>query len=226
MTSPILTRIKQALEGAEVEPLPDETPSFPEVDDRVERFGRELTAVGGRFFDARETPLVEILEVILGEVAASQVFWEAPSSLEKHGLRFEGPSGLQGEFLLFSTHDDGSFVSPIPLEARPHEKENLAEAVLSVSEAECAVAETGTVVHQVGSGKGRLLSVLPPNHIALVPQSRILANHAEFFDSIAFGSKGSVMTLTTGPSRTADIEKTLVVGVHGPKRFYAVVTDC
>jgi L-lactate dehydrogenase complex protein LldG len=66
--------------------------------------------------------------------------------------------------------------------------------------------------------------VLPPVHVAFLCQADLLMNHAEFFARVKLGEKESYQVLVTGPSRTADIEKTLVLGVHGPRRHYVVLT--
>ena len=74
------------------------------------------------------------------------------------------------------------------------------------------------------SGVGRLLSVLPASHLVLLSERDILMNGKELFDRLRLGEEGSALTLVTGPSRTADIEKTLVVGVHGPKKLFVMLT--
>lgn len=93
-----------------------------------------------------------------------------------------------------------------------------------ITVADYGLADTGTLVVLAGETEGRLLSLLPPVHIAVLAKDRLLAGLDELFllrpqpleDS-------SSMVLITGPSRTADIELILVRGVHGPGELHVVL---
>ena len=72
----------------------------------------------------------------------------------------------------------------------------------------------------------RLVSLLPPMHIAVFPRSLMLANLDELLAVLPNpAEQTSSMVLITGPSRTADIEQILVRGVHGPGEIYAVIVE-
>jgi L-lactate dehydrogenase complex protein LldG len=74
------------------------------------------------------------------------------------------------------------------------------------------------------TSEARLISLLPPAHIALVPRERILSSLDELLSILPHPAEvTSSMVLITGPSRTADIEQILVRGVHGPGEFHVVV---
>ena len=74
--------------------------------------------------------------------------------------------------------------------------------------------------------EARLISLLPPVHVAIFPKSRILANLDELLARIPLpAEQTSSMVLITGPSRTADIEQILIRGVHGPGEIYAVIVE-
>ena len=74
--------------------------------------------------------------------------------------------------------------------------------------------------------EARMISLLPPAHIAVVPRARILTGLDELFTILPRPAETtSSMVLITGPSRTADIEQILVRGVHGPGEVYAVIVD-
>jgi len=99
--------------------------------------------------------------------------------------------------------------------------ENYQESVITIEEAFGGVAETGTVICSSSSGKFLQASLLPEHHVAIVPQERIFERFSDFFASCS--TMPTHLTLVTGPSRTADIEKTLVIGMHGPKRVTVIV---
>jgi L-lactate dehydrogenase complex protein LldG len=74
--------------------------------------------------------------------------------------------------------------------------------------------------------EARMISLLPPAHIAVVPSSRILTSLDELFTLLPSPAEvTSSMVLITGPSRTGDIEQILVRGVHGPGELTVVVVD-
>ena len=93
-----------------------------------------------------------------------------------------------------------------------------------VGGADAALAETGTIVIASGPGRSRLVPLLPPVHIALVPTSRLTADIFTWTAGRTSAPPASV-TMISGPSKTADIEQTLAVGVHGPKRLIVILYD-
>lgn len=97
-----------------------------------------------------------------------------------------------------------------------------AQADAGLTSAEYALAETGSLVIVPSPAQSRLTSLLPPFHFVLLPQSRILPS---IFDWVALRPEvfPSNIVLVSGPSKTADIEQTLVVGVHGPKRLIVIM---
>ena len=101
-----------------------------------------------------------------------------------------------------------------------------AAADIGVTGADYALAETGTLVMLSSRQEARLISLLPPIHVAIVPRSRILANLDELLSLLPKPAElSSSMVLITGPSRTADIEQILVRGVHGPGEIYAIIVE-
>lgn len=97
---------------------------------------------------------------------------------------------------------------------------------VGVGEADYAIAETGTLV-EIGWGRERhLLSLLPPVHIALLAEDRILPDLDAFFTVLppllCQGPRPRIVFIT-GPSRSADIEKLLILGAHGPRELIVVV---
>jgi L-lactate dehydrogenase complex protein LldG len=90
------------------------------------------------------------------------------------------------------------------------------------------LADTGTVVVCSGRAGGRIESLLPAVHIALLRASDLVAGLPELFAALVRERRfeqTSAVTLVTGPSRTADIELTLTIGVHGPKHLFIVIVN-
>ena len=79
-----------------------------------------------------------------------------------------------------------------------------------------AVAETGSLVIRPDAHHGRLLSLAPPIHVAFVKPQQIVADLIDLMQMIDADTRAPNITLITGPSKTADIEGSLVIGVHGP----------
>ena len=95
---------------------------------------------------------------------------------------------------------------------------------VGISTAQAAIAETGTLVLDSADERHRLVSLVPPVHIAIVDASRICETLGEALALLRSGKELSrAVTFVTGPSRTADIELTLTVGVHGPQELYVIV---
>jgi L-lactate utilization protein LutC len=101
-----------------------------------------------------------------------------------------------------------------------------AAADVGITSADYALADTGTLVMISSPREARLISLLPPAHIAVVPRDRILTGLDELFSILPNPAEvSSSMVLITGPSRTADIEQILVRGVHGPGQIMVVVAE-
>jgi L-lactate dehydrogenase complex protein LldG len=109
--------------------------------------------------------------------------------------------------------------------------QDLDDVGICVSGVDAAGAESGTLLVVSGFGRGRLASLLPPVHIALLPADRIMRTLPEAWSLLEerfgndVGHTRSNISLITGPSRTADIEQTLTLGVHGPKELHVIVID-
>ncbi len=101
--------------------------------------------------------------------------------------------------------------------------------VVGVTGAFCGVAETGTLVLLSGPESPSTLDFLPDTHIALVPAARIFGTYEEAWERVRAerGADGLPRAVhwITGPSRTADIEQTLLLGAHGPRRLHVVIVD-
>ena len=117
---------------------------------------------------------------------------------------------IENKFKSFSTSDD------------------LAGCDASITGCEYLVARTGTIVMSAAQESGRTVSVYAPIHICIAYTSQLVY---DVKDALSFlkekytGNIPSQITFASGPSRTADIEKTLVTGVHGPKEVFLFLVD-
>lgn len=91
----------------------------------------------------------------------------------------------------------------------------------------CAIAETGTLVFLTGTDAPSATFLLPETHIAIVHASRIVAAMEDAFGLVRRerGELPRAVNLVSGPSRTGDIEQTIVLGAHGPRRLHIVLVD-
>lgn len=99
------------------------------------------------------------------------------------------------------------------------------EDLVGITGVFCAVAETGTLVVLSGVDTPASASLLPETHIAIVPAARIVPGMEEAFNLIRAerGELPRAVNFISGPSRTGDIEQTLVLGAHGPYRVHIVI---
>lgn len=105
---------------------------------------------------------------------------------------------------------------------------SLANCDAAITTCEFLVARTGSLLLANANESGRTFSVYAPIHICIAYTNQLVYDIAEALAAIKnkYGNNlPSVISLATGPSRTADIEKTLVVGVHGPKEVYCFLVD-
>jgi L-lactate utilization protein LutC len=95
---------------------------------------------------------------------------------------------------------------------------------VGISNAQAGIAETGTLVLDSARERHRLVSLVPPVHIAIIKASAIVETLGEALTLLRKDKEISpAITFITGPSRTADIELTLAIGVHGPQQLYVIV---
>jgi L-lactate dehydrogenase complex protein LldG len=110
-------------------------------------------------------------------------------------------------------------------ERRAREVEALDGVGLGVTGAYAALADTGGLVLVSGPGRGRLASLLPPVHVAVVGERQLRPSLAALVrGEPGLLDAGSNVVIVAGPSRTADIEMTLTHGVHGPKHVHVILT--
>jgi L-lactate dehydrogenase complex protein LldG len=199
----ILRRLEAAqrtarLPPVETGPAPSDTP--PRTPGEIlERFRAELSALGveSHVEDSAEAVRSRVAGLLAGRRVLS---WD-PAHL---------PYGL-GEVLM----------DPV-LGSGPRADQAAAEVGLTGCQA--AVAETGSLVLLSGPGRARVVSLLPPAYVAVVRRADLCYSMGEFFREHAQGLEASAScTFITGPSRTADIELTLTLGVHGPGTVAVVV---
>ncbi|MGN3961093.1 LutC/YkgG family protein [Burkholderia gladioli] len=89
----------------------------------------------------------------------------------------------------------------------------------------CASAETGSLVLLSGPDTYASAALLPETHLVVVPASRIVAGHEDAFALIRAerGELPRAVNIVSGPSRTGDIEQTIILGAHGPYRVHAII---
>jgi L-lactate dehydrogenase complex protein LldG len=207
----ILSKIRAGLAKGKV-PMP-----FPEVDGDSANpfvnktsehgsldvlFATEFSALGGKFmYCSSHQEFVQHLRSLAEANAWQQVFCQ------------------EGSLLNNFAEDDLPFIKTGNYDG------NLDAAITFCK---YAVARTGSLIIASDTASGRALPVYTPIHICVVkPQQLVFdigdalkAAQAEYGNALP-----SMLNIATGPSRTADIEKTLVVGVHGPKEVYVMFTD-
>ena len=189
--------------------LPTPWQSRRNFDDPAGRFSESLAKVKGQVLRAGS------LEVALSQVG--ELFTE----FNAHYVVYNDESPINevdwnGQFPEIQFH------SPEQITDRKSWREICAAADVGISSADAFLAETGSLVISSGAGKSRMVTLLPPVHIVLVPMARLatdifawMKNHDRKFPANT--------VLVSGPSKTADIEQTMSVGVHGPKKLVVVL---
>lgn len=114
----------------------------------------------------------------------------------------------------------------------PDERRRAADIAIGLTGVDAAFAATGTLAFAAAAGRSRLASLLPHRHIALVPLSRIHPTPEAWLQELrsagqltALLRRSRQLLFVTGPSKSADIELNLTLGVHGPRTVHAVLFD-
>jgi L-lactate dehydrogenase complex protein LldG len=198
--SSILQKIKAALKASTRLPFPEqEAKGFPFQrlqQDIVVEFAEQFTGLQGKFdFCTNGFELADHFETLCTQKGWKKIF----CSDEKFQILIQEP------FI----HND------------------IASCDAAITGCEALVARTGSILLST-QNSGRVTSVYAPVHICIAYTSQLVYDISEALQFLQLKYKEafpSFITLATGPSRTADIEKTLVVGVHGPKEVYVFLVD-
>lgn len=165
-------------------------------------FAEEFTKISGQFiYCENEEDLIRNLNLLAEERSWSSVFaWEFPLQEMLQRLAFKRMK-----------------VGP-----------NIEKADAGITFCEQLVARTGTIILSSRQASGRSLSIFPPVHIAVAFNNQIVYDLKEGIANTVEKHNDhlpSMISIATGPSRTADIEKTLVLGAHGPKEVFVFFID-
>jgi L-lactate dehydrogenase complex protein LldG len=191
---------------------PPATPAY----DLVERFRTELTKLGGTVHDARSVR--DVADIVLGHlanVAAPKVLvWD-----EEH-------MPVKGLTDILHAHGVQVLTQSADRARDNAHRAELALATVGITGADAGLAQTGSIAIASGPGRGRLASLLPPIHVALLRRGLMFESLPVFIDRHPdVVTAGANFVCITGPSRTADIEHILARGVHGPKEIHVVLVD-
>ena len=201
----MLKKIRKALLEKRDNPYPnlEDTPLYEEYNDHLDiLFAGQLSGVSGNFvFCEDEIQLIENLLDLAENNNWRRIYaWETglQSLLSKY------------EFPFYST--DTEFLN----------------ADVGITYCEALVARNGSVLVSNGTAAGRRLSIYPHIHIVIAYTSQLVLDLKDGFKLLKEKypeSMPSMVSNITGPSRTADIEKTLVLGAHGPKELYVFLLE-
>ena len=203
----ILHRIRTAVgrsagqQPAQAPPVRIRVPEMP-LAGRIASLIARVEALAGKAVYTSD-PLAYVTEAAAGKTAVAS---NAPFLVEC------GITGLPGVRSGITDHEEL--------------RELCAAADLGITSADYVLADTGTLVMLSSQREARLISLLPPAHLAVVRRERILTGLDELLTALPDpAAETSSMVLITGPSRTADIEQILVRGVHGPGQLTVVIAD-
>ncbi|MBC9931368.1 LutC/YkgG family protein [Chitinophaga qingshengii] len=201
----ILKRVRNALSQPVQLPFPNSEGNsavFKTENEGLElKFAEEFARLQGKFvFCTSKAELLENLRVLSENKEWRNVYCQTPSLLKLIGKN-DLPSLNQG---------------------------NIHEADAAITDCEYLIARTGTVVLSAAQPSGRVVPVYAPVHVMVAYTHQLVFDLKDAFSRLKdkYGNDlPSAVSFATGPSRTADIEKTLVVGIHGPKEVYVFLVD-
>ena len=200
----ILKKIRQALSHPVPVPFPksegNNSVFQPQTDDLEVQFAEEFTKLLGKFaFCVNEADLTKQLHQLFAEKKWDNIY----------------------------CNEEKLFPIISHSELYKVDKPTLANCDASITTCELLIARTGTIVLS-SAQTGRTVSVYAPVHICIAYSDQLVYDIKEALQIIKEKYEGNIpssISFATGPSRTADIEKTLVVGVHGPKEVYLFLVD-
>ena len=231
----ILSRIRQSLPKAYLPGAGDDTalpprpPDFPEP--LVDVFARALEAVQGVVHlvenqnEARDLLVAEFRTRGVSQVLSwDSLDWLLPDCEET--LAAAGIELITGQIADLRQYPIPNTHYPAIQDNRKTVFERLADIEIGLTGAAAGLARTGSIVFHADNYHGRLASLLPPVHYAVLYADQLYPDLAAWFSSASAGPAivaSSNTVIITGPSRTADIAQTLTLGAHGPKELHVVL---
>ncbi|HJS18583.1 MAG TPA: lactate utilization protein [Anaerolineales bacterium] len=209
MTHPVIENVRRSLGRTDQAPLPPRPVIYDSrqpdaLDSEVERFLDEVKKLSGVSQRLSPADMDSALETLVTEQnILKATVWETPYLRQLGIAKILNSLGLD-------------LVSP---GASKHE---MALCDLGITEADYLLPETGTLVLHSSAEKPRAVSLLPRIHLAIVRPEMLRADMHQVF---AEAKDHHYLVFITGPSRTADIELTVTLGVHGPKNLYVWMMD-
>ncbi len=204
MTNPIIENIRRSLERTDQTPLSLRPAIYesrqPEsVDSEIERFLGEIKKLSGAGQKISSHEIESALKTIVEEQSIRKAtVWNTPYLNQLGIVEILQNLGVE-------------LVSPNA------DKYAMSKCDLGITEADFILPETGTIVLYSSAEKPRAVSLLPRVHLAIVTPAALRADMHQVF---AEAKNSNYLVFITGPSRTADIELTVTLGVHGPKHLY------
>lgn len=193
----------------------------PPAADLAQQFAAELEKLAGKVHRcADDEEALETIATILEVAAARSIL-----SWDFDQIKLPGLAAMLQERAI--VRED----AVVRDERRKDQFQTLEPVPVCISGADYAIAESGTLLIRHGPGKPRIASLLAPTHIAVLRREQILRGLGEVLSMLRqqYGTTifdpTSNLTLITGPSRTADIEMTLTLGIHGPRELHVVLID-
>ncbi|MGC8605151.1 MAG: LutC/YkgG family protein [Desulfomonilaceae bacterium] len=156
------------------------------------------------------------------------IFMENAAKVGANLIRVDGISQLNEVLVKFLANETAVYCpKTTELEKTANidanrEAKVLYDATTTVEEVPAGIAETGSIVVTTANGRVVQTSLLPAHHIAILAAENIFPTLDDFFESIGNNPPTNI-TLITGPSRTADIELSLTIGVHGPGKVSIIL---
>jgi L-lactate dehydrogenase complex protein LldG len=192
---------------------------LPPADDLAEQFLAELARLEGKGYlvDDDESALDAIDTILMMRQVRAAITWDFDQI------------ALTGLAELLTQRDIRHHDGQIRGDVRHEQLQIFEPAEVCISGVELALAESGSLLLRHGPGRPRIASLLAPIHIAVVRTPQLvrglgaaLALVRERYNAALFDDTSN-LTLITGPSRTADIEMTLTLGIHGPRELHVVL---
>jgi L-lactate dehydrogenase complex protein LldG len=215
----ILTAIRRGLRRG---PLPADQKDM--LRDRLGRHPRQLIPARSRLPHAGQVALFKSnLEATFGSVAFADDLAAVPAAVADYLAAQNLPAEL-----VMAPHPE---LAEVPWSARPLLSIRIGRPfptdAVSIQHGFAGIAETGTLMLPSGPDRPTTLNLLPDTAIVVLRVSRIVGPYEDAWDMLrAAGPMPRNVMLVTGPSRSADIEQTLELGAHGPRRLHVVlVTD-